>query len=110
MLNETPFYCPECDEGFDLPKVKSRRDFLRAIGATGALATVGAAARVRAAEAKPKPAEELIKELYSTLSSDQKAELVLPYDHGTEGHPTRQKTFNAPPLGAQKRLSDTYTK
>jgi hypothetical protein len=110
MLSETKFYCPECDEGFDLPEVKSRRDFLRAIGATGALAAVGTARAARAAEAKPKPAEELIKELYSTLSNDQKAELVLPYDHGTEGSPTRQKTFNAPPLGPQKRISDTYTK
>jgi hypothetical protein len=109
MLNETKYYCPECDEGFDLPEVRSRRDFLRAIGATAALATVGTSS-VRAADAKPKPAEELIRELYSTLSADQKSELVLPYDHGTEGHPTRKKTFNAPPLGAEKRISNTYTK
>jgi len=109
MLNETKFYCPECDEGFALPEVKTRRDFLRAIGATAAVAAVGTGS-VRAAEAKPKPAEELIRELYSTFSADQKNELVLPYDHGTEGHPTRQKTYNAPPLGAEKRLSATYTK
>lgn len=110
MLNETRFYCPECDEGFELPQMKSRRDFLRTIGAAAALTTVGTAARGRAADAKPKPAEELIKELYTTLSSEQKAELVLPYDHGTEGHPTRHKTYNAPPLGNEKRLSNTYTK
>src|SRR5262245_46915680 len=109
MLNETKYYCPECDEGFDLPEVRSRRDFLREIGATAALATV-AAPRVRAADAPSRPAEELIKELYSTFSADQKDELVLPYDHGTEGHPTRQKTYNAPPLGAEKRLDATYTK
>ena len=110
MLNETKFYCPECDEGFDLPEVKSRRDFLRSIGATAALAAMSTAGRVRAAEAKPKPAEELIRELYSTLSADQKSELVLPYDHGTERHPTRQKTYNAPPLGAEKRIDKTFTK
>ncbi len=109
MLNETKYYCPECDEGFDLPEVKSRRDFLRAIGATAALATIGNRT-LRAAEAKPKPAEELIRELYSTMSSEQKSELVLPYDHGTEGHPTRQKTYNAPPLGAEKRIDKTFTK
>ena len=102
MLNETKYYCPECDEGFDLPEVRSRRDFLRAIGATAALATV-ATPRLRAADAPARPAEELIKELYATMSADQKDELVLPYDHGTEGHPTRQKTYNAPPLGAEKR-------
>jgi len=110
MLNETKYYCPQCDEGFDIPEVRSRRDFLRAIGATGALAAMASVTTARAAEAKPKPAEELIRELYSTLSSEQRSELVLPYDHGTEGHPTRKKTFNAPPLGAEKRLSATYTK
>jgi len=110
MLNETRYYCPECDEGFELPQVRSRREFLRAIGATAALATVGTSARRARGDAPPKPAETLIRELYSTLSADQKSELVLPYDHGTEGHPTRKKTYNAPPLGAEKRISNTYTK
>src|SRR6187455_349416 len=99
MLNETRFYCPECDEGFELPKVRSRREFFKTMGGVAAVAAVGSALpRARGEEkATTKPAEELIRELYSTLSSDQKAELVLPYDHGTEGHPTRHKTFNAPP-------------
>jgi hypothetical protein len=111
MLNETRYYCPECDEGFVLPKAKSRRDFLQAVGGAAALAAIGGGIRpARAADAPAKPAEELIRELYSTLTSDQKSELVLPYDHGTEGHPTRQKTYNAPPLGAEKRIRDTYTK
>jgi hypothetical protein len=110
MLNETKYYCPECDEGFHLPEMRSRRDFLRAIGATAALTSVGGAARLRAADAPPKPAESLIQELFASLSPDQKEELVLPYDHGTEGHPTRQKTFNAPPLGNEKRIETTYTK
>src|SRR5262245_35354047 len=111
MLNETKYYCPECDEGFDLPKIRGRREFLQAVGGAAAVAALGATPhRVRAADALARPAEELIKELYSTLSADQKNELVLPYDHGTEGHPTRQKTYNAPPLGNEKRLSATYTK
>jgi len=97
MLNETKYYCPECDEGFELPQVRSRREFLTAIGATAALAAVGTR-RIRAADAPPRPAEELIRELYSTISADQKSELVLPYYHGTEGHPTRKKTYNGPPL------------
>src|SRR5947208_2013922 len=109
MLNETKYYCPECDEGFELPEVRSRRDFLRAIGATAAVATMGTGS-VRTAEAKPKPAEELIRELHSTLSADQKSELVLPYDHGTEGHPTRKKTLNVPPLDAEKRITSWYDK
>ena len=32
MLNETKYYCPECDEGLNLPPMRSRREFLRAIG------------------------------------------------------------------------------
>ncbi|HEY2893317.1 MAG TPA: DUF3500 domain-containing protein, partial [Pirellulales bacterium] len=113
MLNETKFYCPECDEGFDLPEVRTRRDFFKSMGGAAAVAAMGGTfGRTTRGEEKssPKPAEELIRELYSTLSSDQKEELVLPYDHGTEGHPTRKKTFNAPALGAEKRISSTYTK
>lgn len=113
MLNETRFYCPECDEGFELPKFRGRREFFKAVGGAAALAAVGGTiSPVRGQESakKPKPAEELIKELYATLSTDQKNELVLPYDHGTEGHPTRQKTYNAPPLGNEKRIANTYTK
>jgi hypothetical protein len=113
MLNETRFYCPECDEGFELPKVKSRREFFKAMGGAAAVAAVGGTLTARADEAvksTPKPAEELIKELYTTLSPQQKEELVLEYDHGTEGTPTRKKTFNAPVLGNEKRISSTYTK
>ena len=40
MLNETKYYCPECDEGFDLPKIKSRREFLLAAGGAAAVAAL----------------------------------------------------------------------
>jgi hypothetical protein len=56
----------------------------------------------------PRPAEELIRELYSTLSDSQRAELVYPYDHGEAGGvPTRLGTFNAPVMN--KRIGDAYT-
>jgi Protein of unknown function (DUF3500) len=113
MLNETRYYCPECDEGLELPQVKSRRDFFKALGGAAAVAAMsGGLASARGDEVKssPKPAEALIRELYSTFSASQKNELVLPYDHGTEGHPTRQKTFNEPALGKEKRISEVYTK
>jgi hypothetical protein len=109
MLNETKFYCPECDEGFELPKVRSRRDFFKAMGGAAAVAALAPHATARG-EAAPKPAEELIRELYSTLSKEQKATLVLPYDHDTKGELTRHKTYNAPPLGNEKRIEITYTK
>ena len=110
MLNETRYYCPECDEGFVLPEVKSRREFFQALGSAAAVAAVSGGFRSLRADEKPqpKPAEALIRELYASLSSDQKNDLVLPYDHGTEGHPTRQKTFNASPNG--KKISEVYTK
>src|SRR5690242_4018887 len=99
MLNETTYYCPECDEGFELRPIVSRRDFLRGLGGAAATAALGSAMTpaLRAAETKPKPAEGLICELYAALSDEQKKELVLPYDHGGKDHPTRRKTFNSPP-------------
>ena len=57
MLNETRFYCPECDEGLDLPKVRSRRDFFKAMGGAAAVAAVGAPLARARGEATPKPAE-----------------------------------------------------
>ncbi|MDX1944748.1 MAG: DUF3500 domain-containing protein [Pirellulaceae bacterium] len=111
MLNETPLYCPECDEGFDLPEVRSRRSFLSAIGASAAVLAAGGVAR---GDEKPttklstKPAEGLVKELFATLSEDQQKNLVMPFNHGGDATPTRLKTFNAPIGG--KRIADNYTK
>lgn len=61
--------------------------------------------RARAA----KPAEELIRELFATLSAEQKTAMVRPWDHGAEagGIPTRLKTHNAAPLG--KKLGEQFT-
>lgn len=57
-----------------------------------------------------KPAEELIRELFATLTAQQKTEMVRPWDHGAEkgGMPTRLKTHNAAPLG--KKLGEQFTK
>ncbi|MEX2174689.1 MAG: DUF3500 domain-containing protein [Pirellulaceae bacterium] len=113
MLNETRYYCPECDEGFVLPPVRSRRGFLQTLGGAAALVAAGSGlSRVRA-EDQPattaKPAEGLIRELHATLTPEQKKELILPYDHGNEGgRPTRQRTFNS--AVNDKRIADSYTK
>ena len=61
----------------------------------------------KAKAAKPKPAEGLIRELYSTLSDAQKKELVYPWDHGGD-QPSRLATHNSAPFG--KRIRDHYTK
>jgi hypothetical protein len=118
--NSTPF-CPECDEGVE-PGACDRRGFIRVLGqgtaaalSLGGLAT-GATAAPSGAEAKPKPtqrpakpAEALVRELYATLSDDQKQKLVLPFDHGAgRGRvPTRQRIYNGV-LG--KRIGEAYTK
>jgi hypothetical protein len=92
-----------------LPAVRGRRGFLQAVGGAAALAAVGGVRTLRAADAKPKPAEGLIKELYATLTPDQKKELVLPYDHDlNDGVTMRQRTFNASPNGT--KIGEKYTK
>jgi hypothetical protein len=109
MLRKSKYYCPECDEGFSLPQMRSRRDFLLAMGGAAAVAAAVPVVRAEDAKATPKPAEGLIKELFSTLSDEQKKALVQPYDHGaSEGRPTRQRTFNA--AFNEKSIAESYTK
>jgi hypothetical protein len=110
MLNQSKYYCPECDEGFVLPRMRSRREFLVAMGAAAGVAAA-APSRARGDEAKAatKPSEGLIKELFATLSEDQKKALVQPFDHGAgEGRPTRQRTFNS--AFNEKLIAENYTK
>jgi len=113
-------YCPECNnEAWDFPEPPpvDRRDFIRvAGGAAAAVALTGSAALAADApqsaekEKKAKPAEELIKELYSTLSDDQKKKVVLPYEHGAgKGkRATRLGMYNAAIMGIQ--IGTAYTK
>ena len=110
MLNQSQYYCPECDEGFVLPKMRSRREFLLAMGAAaGVAAAASPRARADDVKAAPKPSEGLIKELYATLSEDQKKALVQPFDHGAgDGRPTRQRTFNS--AFNEKLIAENYTK
>jgi hypothetical protein len=117
--NRQPF-CPECA---DDPQAEApdRRGFIRAVGErTAALFALGGlAGTVPAApsneETKPKidrpakPAEGLVRELYSTLSDDQKKQVVLPFDHGggPRGVASRLRMYNGP-FGAS--IGRTYTK
>jgi hypothetical protein len=54
-----------------------RRQFLRTAGAGVALLAAGGPALAAA----PAPAEELVKELFATLSDEQKRTVVLPWDY-----------------------------
>lgn len=103
--------CPECEgtNSFD------RRSFFRTVGGQAAaiLAIGGAAGAARALDTvKPKlvvkPAEDLVRELFATLSAEQKPMVVFPWDHANKnGIPTRLGMYNAP-IG--KKIRDVYTK
>jgi len=102
-------HCPECKE-------LDRRDFLGTLGAGAAVlgglapaASWAAEAPATSASSVEKPAESLIKELYSTLSDDQKKSLVYAWNHGAEkGLPARMVMVNSPLFS--KKIGDNYTK
>ncbi len=114
MLKESTHYCPECDDGRDHAHTPTRRAFVRAIGggtvalvAGGALSTRLLAAEGEQPQRKSRPAEELVRELHASLSESQRKELVHPWDHQTDGAPTRLGTFNRAVF--DKRIEDSYT-
>ena len=89
--------CPECETGAPL----ARRDFIRVLGTTAAVAAVGLTPlqKARAARAeKQREAEALVFELFKTMDADQKKKLVLPWDHkaGNQPLPQRLMTANGP--------------
>src|SRR5690349_4542582 len=105
MLEKQLPACSDCEE-FD------RRGFLGMSAAVvGTLAATGpawgaegkkAAAKsaAKSAAAKSGEAENLIRELFGTLSSEQKNELVRPWNDGEAGGlPTRLRMVNAPHFG-----------
>jgi hypothetical protein len=116
MSEEREPYCPDCEADEFEPELVDRRAFFRAaatrtaaVVALGSMA--GVAGTVRAnADKDQKPAESLVRELYSTFSDDQKKELVVPWDHGAEDGrlPTRMRMYNSPILG--KTIGKNYTK
>lgn len=111
MQENQKAYCPECE---DFDQDMDRRDFMK-VGA--ALVGLGAATPlVRAAADKPsakpaKPAEAMIRELYTSLTPEQKTDVVMPWNHGAEngkGLPTRMRMYNGP-IG-KKRIGEAFTK
>jgi hypothetical protein len=106
---ETRNNCPECD-GLD------RRDFVRVLGGTAAtlVGLQAAPSLLRADEpatAAPrvaKPAEALIRELYTGLSAEQKNKVVYNLDHGAASNaiPMRKRMVNAP---FAAKIGDAYT-
>src|SRR5262245_57828698 len=114
---ESP-YCPECDEAFDFPEPQpvDRRDFIRGVvgGTAAAVAlTAGVGRADEADKAKvrqPRPAEDLVRELFAGLDDAQKKRVVLDFDHGADkgGRPTRLGMYNQAINNI--KLKDVYTK
>lgn len=96
-------YCPECLEPVD------RRDFLRVVGGgAAAVAVAGTLAPIASAQHRiplppraPRPAEALCRELFDSLTADQRRQLVLPWDS-----PNRLRTYNA---AMNVRIGQAYT-
>lgn len=102
--------CPECSEAVPTSGSFGRREFLRTVGVMSGAALLPKFAASAPAARPEKPAETLVRELFATLTPEQRKAVVQPWNHGTEkgGIPTRLKTHNAPPLG--KKLGDQFTK
>jgi len=109
---ETPF-CPECEGTSDFPATPAigRRTFIGAaaiaFGAAALRADTPAPAR------KPRPAEDLVRELFADLKDEQKKKVVLDYDHGAgqkgRQKPTR-KQINPNRAALNIKIGDVYTK
>ena len=120
--------CPDCESapvpstpGSAEPSVSlrgpflARRDFIRVLGTTAAVAVTGGLTplqKARAARAeKQAQAEALIFDLFKSMDADQKKKLVRAWDHGVvngKGTPARLLTHNA--ADGKSRIGDEYTK
>jgi hypothetical protein len=112
-----PKFCPECGEHVETQEALDRRDFIRVVGQGAAAVALGSMIQVPATAADTpatpaksvKPAEELIRELFSGLSDEQKQQVVKPFTD-----PARLQIYNralGTPIGkvytkAQQELVD----
>ena len=103
MSEQERTQCPECDTADGV----GRRDFLMTVGGTAVtLASLEVVPQVLKAQpgqpaAQParnaKPAEALIRELYQSLTAQQRTQVVMPWDHGAGNNaiPTRLRMYNS---------------
>lgn len=98
--------CPDCN--FLEDATIARRDFLKLTGATAAAAALAPAALAKPAKAKP--AETILKELFASLTKEQKATIARPFDEGAgKGKvPTRLGMYNRALHNA--KIGSIYTK
>ena len=103
--------CPECETGMPI----GRRDFIRVLGTTAAVAAVGGLTplqKARAARAeKQAEAEAMVFELFKSMDGDQKKKVVRAWDHGVtngKGMPARLLTHNA--ADGKSKIGEEYNK
>jgi len=108
-------FCPECAGETFRPAGVDRRDFIRVVGGTAAAVALGGAAGPAPLKAagppRPrKPAEDLVRELYESLTPDQKKQVVRPWDYAGRGRgrPLRLGMYNSPIEGV--RVGSVYTR
>jgi hypothetical protein len=109
--------CPECDVLATPETGVTRRKFVAAVGGTAvtlgalhAMPRIAAAQQPAAAQpaATPKPAEALIRELYGSLSEDQRRQVVHPFNDGAGANtPAKRLRFYNAAQGRQ--IGDVYT-
>jgi len=82
-----PPHCPDCDVGLSSPL--SRRQFVRTVGAAASAASLTPALYADQPGAKTKQPESLVKTLYDSLSTEQRASVCFEWDHLRDGAPLR---------------------
>jgi hypothetical protein len=100
MIEQKKVECPDCD-------ALGRRDFLAVMGGTAVtLAGLELAPKIAVAQGTTatqpapraaRPAEALIRELYESLTEQQRTRVVLPFDHrvGNSQTPARLGMYNS---------------
>ncbi len=103
--------CPDCVT----PPTMARRDFIRVLGTTAAVAVVGGLTPLQKATAaraeKQAQAEAMIFELFKSMDADQKKKLVRAWDHGIangKGNAARLLTHNG--ADGKSRIGEEYKK
>lgn len=121
MFEKQDEHCPECDTLSPTDEGLSRRVFMKAVGGTAVtLAGLQAVPRATtqafgkpgtpAQPATPKPAEALIRELFSGMSDAQKRDAVFAWNHGaTATQPAARLRFYNAAMVRDKTIGDVYT-
>jgi hypothetical protein len=121
MAEPNKSYCPECQVDVDRLDPVDRRNFMKvvsggavamaAVGAPTAAATAGATFPPATPASSPRPGEELVRELFASLTAAQRQQVVHPWDHLLPGNnpiPTRLRMYNSAIFG-NARISQVYT-